>query len=89
MSEDGQANVQLYDSYFQEEDGKASFQEGEQVGDLEDGDDEVTESAGSGDEVKKGASLFGQLKGLAESWVYPFEVRCACCEEMRVCNNKL
>ena len=70
MSEDSQANVQLYDSYFQEEDGKASFQEGEQVGDLEDGDGEGTESAGSDDEVKKGASLLGQLKGLVEFRVH-------------------
>ena len=41
---------------------------------MEDGDGEGTESAGSDDEVKKGAILIGQLEGLVEFWVRNFVI---------------
>ena len=49
MYEDEQANVQVYDSYFQEEVGKVW-----KVGGLQDWESEGTESGGSDDEVKEG-----------------------------------
>ena len=83
MYEDEQANVQVYDCYFQEEDWRVwtvmgledwesndDVTEGEQVGGQEYGDGEGTECAGSHDEVKGGSSLLGQQGDLEEFRVH-------------------